>query len=280
VRVTTGEGGCVRKAVSVQDMIDTDKPSLARIRDYWLGGSHHGAADRRLADRFVVCAPHLPYLVRTHRQFLRRVVRHLVGAGVRQFLDLGSGLPTAGNVHEVAQGVDPDCRVVYVDDNPVVAAESRSLLAGTAGVGFLTADLRLPDTVLGGAVTRELLDFREPVAVLMTDVLHLVPEEDDPAGLIAAYTGAASSEGYLALTHTTSEDHRIRAGLTLFPQIYDDALPSCCFRSPMRIVDLVAGLELLPPGVVPVPLWRPEPDENTDRHPERFSGCAVLGRAR
>jgi len=270
----------VRKAVSVHDAIDIDEPSLARIRDYWLGGAHHRAADRRLASRFVVCAPHLPYLVRTHRQFLRRAVRHLVGAGVRQFLDLGSGLPTAGNVHEVAQALDPHCRVVYVDNDPVVAAESRDLLAGAPGVGFVSADLREPGAVLGASTTRELLDFDRPLAVLMVDVLHFVPEADDPEGLITAYTGSAGSGSYLALSHTTSEDQGINAGLAMFPQLYGDALPSFSFRSPMRIVDLVEGLELLPPGVVPVPLWRPEPDDDTDRHPERFSGCAALGRTR
>ncbi|GDY29693.1 SAM-dependent methyltransferase [Gandjariella thermophila] len=270
----------MNEAVSVCGTIDKGRPSLARIRDYWLDGSQHVAADRRLASQFVVCAPHLPYLVRTHRHFLRRVVSYLVAAGVRQFLDLGSGLPTAGNVHEIGQSLAPDCRVVYVDNDPRVAAHARRLLSGTPGVAFLCADLRDPGAVLGAVTGEGLLDPSRPVAVLMIDVLHLVPDADDPAGLIAAYTASACPGSYLALSHTAREDPGIRAGLALFTRIYPDELPRFNFRTPAEIAGLVAGLELVPPGVVPVPLWRPEPDASADRHPERFAGYAALGRTR
>jgi hypothetical protein len=249
------------------------EPNTARVRDYWLGGNHHTAADRELADEFVVCAPHLPYLCRIQRQFLRRAVRYLVDAGMRQFLDLGSGLPTVGNVHEVAQEFAPDARVVYVDLDPVVAEEGRNLLAGTTGTDFIRGDLRCPGQIIEAA---RLLDFDRPVAVLIIDVLHFVRDGDDPAGVIAGYIERMVPGSHVAMTHT-SKDEGLLAAIKLFSSMYGPP-PDLTFRDLDRIGEFYAGLDLVEPGLVPIPLWRPEPDSADDRYPEEFRGYAGVGR--
>ena len=249
-------------------------PNTARVRDYWLGGDHNSAADRELADEFLVCAPHLPYLCRIQREFLRRAVRDLVDAGIRQFLDLGSGLPTVGNVHEVAQALAPDAKVVYVDVDPVVAEESRSLLAGTAGAEFLQGDLRNPERVLAAS---KLLDFDQPVAVMMLDVLHFVRDADDPACIVAGYVDALAPGSHLVLTHT-SKDEGLLAAIRMFGSLYAAPLPEFTFREADRIAEFHRGLAVLEPGLVPIPLWRPDPDLDEHRYPENFQAYAVVAR--
>jgi SAM-dependent methyltransferase len=268
----------VASAVWAPGVNGPDKPSTARIRDYWLGGSHNTDADHVLADQILVCAPHLPYGIRIQRAFLRRVVRHLVMSGIRQFVDLGSGAPTVGNVHEVAHAVDPECRVVYVDLDPVVVAEGRDLLAGNDNIVYLQADLRRPDQVLDAAEVGALLSLDEPVAVLMVDVLHFVPDSDNPGGLIGRYLDALSPGSYLAVSHM-GEDDGILAAMTMFGRMFGAPLPTLTFRGPGRIAEFCGSLDLVDPGVVPVPLWRPDgTDPDTDRNPEQFQGCAVLAR--
>ena len=248
------------------------EPNTARVRDYWLGGDHHSPADRELADEILVCAPHVPYLVRIQRAFLRRAVGYLVDAGIRQFLDLGSGLPTVGNVHEVARERTPDARVVYVDLDPVVAEEGRNLLAGIDGTEFLQGDLRRPEHVLEAA---KLLDFSEPVAVLMLDVLHFVRDEDDPRRIISGYVDALAPGSHLALTHT-SQDEGLISAITMFGALYGAPLPELTFREPDRIAEFCTGLAIAEPGLVPIPLWRPDPDLEQHRYPENFQGYAVV----
>lgn len=249
--------------------------NTARVRDYWLDGSHHTAADRELADEIVVCAPHLPYLVRTHRALLGRMVRYLAMNGVRQFLDLGSGLPTAGNVHEVAQAIDPTCRVLYVDIDPVVAAEGDDLLAGNDNAASVCANLLSPDQVLDVAERHRLIDLDQPVAVLLLDVLHFVPDTADPRGVVAAYAKAACSGSYLAVSHTC-QDQGIIAAMALYARMFPSPVPELTFRDPATVAEFCTGLDLLEPGVVPVPLWRPESEQDTGKYPELFEGCAVL----
>jgi len=257
-----------------------DRASTARIRDYWLGGSHHTEADRVLANQILVCAPHLPYGVRLQRAFLRRVVRHLVAAGVRQFLDLGSGAPTAGNVHEVARELAPESRVVYIDVDPVVVAEGRALLAGNDAVGYACADLRRPDEVLGSEEVRALLCLTEPVAVLLVDVLHFVPDADDPAELGGAYMDALCPGSYLAISHMT-EDQGILAAMAMFSRMYGAPLPAMEFRGPDRIAKFCVGLDVIDPGIVSLPLWRPDgADPVADRNPEQFCGYGALAHKR
>lgn len=256
-----------------------DQPNTARVRDYWLGGTHNTPADHELAEHLIICAPHLRYLVRTHRQFLQRAVRRLVSQGVRQFLDLGSGLPTARNVHEVAQELAPDSRVVYVDIDPAVAGEGKELVADNDLVSYLCADLNHPEVVLDSDEVREQLDLDEPVAVLVLDVLHFVPDSAEPGKALSRYLDACAPGSYLGLSHTC-RDQGMLAAVGLFGKMYSEPLPEFTFRYPEQVVSFFDGLEIQEPGVVPIPLWQPEPGAEQDRNPELFQGCAALARKR
>lgn len=254
------------------------QPSTARVRDYWLGGSHHTETDVVLADHIVACAPHLPYGVRIHREFLHRVVGYLVDAGVRQFIDLGSGTPTVGNVHEVAQATAPDSRVVYVDLDPVVVAEGRDLLAGNDHTVYVHADLRQPKRILADPAVVELLDLDQPVAVLLVDVLHFVPESDDPGAIVAAYVDALCPGSHLAISHM-GQDDGIMAAMVMFSRMFDAPLPELTFRGRDAIRAFCADLDLITPGIVPVPLWRPDgTDPDVHRNPEHFYDYGLLAR--
>jgi SAM-dependent methyltransferase len=179
--------------------IDLDRPSAARVYDFYLGGFHNFAADREMGRQAVQMWPDLPEIMRPNRGFLRRAVEFLVDARVRKFLDLGSGIPTVGNVHEVAQRRAPDTKVVYVDNDPVAVEHAQAILAGDDRTTVVHADLRDPDAVLGDPAIRALLDLSRPIAVLMVAVLHFVPDEDDPAGLVARFRDAVPAGSYLAL---------------------------------------------------------------------------------
>jgi hypothetical protein len=254
-------------------------PNFAAVRDHWLGGSRNTVADRELAEQIMVCIPYLPYVVRSQRGFLRRVARYLVDAGVRQFLDLGSGLPTAGHVHEVVQELAPDGRVVYVDVDPAVVSEGRTLLADDINTAFVCADFRQPQAVLAAPELRALLDLDEPVAVFMIDVLHHIPDSDDPAAVIAAYMDMMCSDSYVALSHL-GQDEALVDGLAMFRRMYDTPPPEVHLRDSQQITDLLAGIDLVAPGVVPLPLWHhaPHADSQIDRKPDMFPGYAALGR--
>lgn len=254
-----------------------DQWTMAGIRDCWLDGSHHTAADQDVAERILVGAPHLPYAVRTYRILLRRVVRHLVDAGVRQFLDLGSGLPAAGNVHEVAQDTDPGCRVVYVDVDPHIVAEGRDLLAGADNATIVPGDLRHPAEVLDVVRRTALIDWAAPVAVLMIDILHHVHDGDDPVGIVGAYLGAVCPGSYLAVAHP-SDDEALVAGLALFHRFYQVPIPELTFRTPAQLAGLFKDLDSVEPGIVPVPLWRAEPGDDLGTYPEKFPGFCGLAR--
>lgn len=251
-----------------------DAPNTARVRDYWLGGTQHTEADEELAAHLVSAAPHLPYLVRTHRSFLRRLVTRLTALGVRQFLDLGSGLPTAGNVHLVA----PGARVAYVDIDPVVAQEGRKLVAANPDVSFLCADLRAPEQVLDSPEVRDTLDLSEPVAVLVLDVLHFVPDDAEPHKVLTTYMDALTPGSYLGLSHTCRDPFML-AAVGMFGSMYgDQALPAFTFRYPEQVVSFFDGMEIVAPGVLPIPLWEPDPDSDEDRNPENFQGSGGLAR--
>lgn len=253
-----------------------DKPNTARVRDYWLGGTHNTEADQELAAHLVSAAPHLPYLCRTHRAFLGRLVRRLTALGVRQFIDLGSGLPTAANVHLVA----PDARVVYVEIDPAVAGEGREIVAGNPNVSYLCADLGQPEKVLESPEVRGTLDLSEPVAVLVLDVLHFVPDSAEPHKVLAKYMAALAPGSYLGLSHTCRDPFML-AAVGLFGSMYgDQPLPTFTFRYPEQVVQFFDGMEVLAPGVVPIPLWEPDPAEDQDRNPEHFQGCGGVARKR
>ncbi|WP_330274124.1 SAM-dependent methyltransferase [Lentzea sp. NBC_00516] len=251
-----------------------ERPNTARVRDYWLGGTHNTEADQELAAHLVSAAPHLPYLCRTHRSFLGRVVRRLTALGVRQFIDLGSGLPTAGHVHLAA----PDARVVYVDVDPAVAAEGREIIADEPRVSYLCADLCDPEKVLESQEIRSTLDLSEPIAVLVLDVLHFVPDDAEPYKVLAKYLNALAPGSHLGLSHTCRDPFML-AAVGLFGAMYgDQPLPAFTFRYPEQVVRFFDGMEVLEPGVVPIPLWEPDPGEVQDRNPENFHGSGGLAR--
>lgn len=249
-------------ALSLPD-IDPSQPSPARIYDFWLGGSQNFEADREAGRRAADAMPTLVGAIRANRAFLGRVVRHLAGtAGVSQFLDLGSGVPTAGNVHEVAMEANPDARVVYVDVDQVAIAHSRMLLADTPGAVAILADLRRPDSVLAHPLLGQTLDLTKPVAILMNAVLHFVPDGDDPEGIIAAYVDAVAPGSYLALSHAAPD----LAHPGEQQQMLDDYQRSTRVPFINREPEVIAGwlaaadLEIQAPGLVTVDQWMPEPN--------------------
>jgi len=253
-----------------------DQPSAARIYDYLLGGSHNSAADRELARQVIEVMPDAAAVARANRAFLYRAVRFLIDAGVRQFLDIGSGIPTAGNVHEIAQRAAPEARVVYVDVDPVAVAHSRALLAGNDLTAVLHADLRQPDRILHCAQVRALLDLDQPVGLLMVAILHVIPDSDDPAGLVARFRDEVASGSYLVIGHGTAdsrpeESRKIRELSRRTPT-------PLTHRNHQEISRLFAGFELVEPGLVWVPQWRPDPDDEPDPHPERASNYGGIGR--
>ena len=239
--------------------IDTTTPNVARIYDYLLGGKDNFAADREAAGQLIAAIPDVAAIARDNRSFLGRVVRYLAGqAGIRQFLDLGGGLPTRANVHELAQGVAPDVRVVYVDNDPVVASHGRALLFTRDRVAMVLADLRDPATVWQHPDVDGLLDWTQPIAVLCTSTLHFVADEDEPHQIIARYRDRMAPGSYLAITHGTMEDdpagERDQAA-----GVYRQASSQLHVRPLDDVRRFFDGFELVEPGLVWISEWRPEP---------------------
>ena len=256
--------------------IDLTRPSVARVYDYYLGGAHNFAVDREMAQQAISMWPDLPLIMQANRAFLRRAVRFCVDAGVRQFLDLGSGIPTVGNVHQVARDAAPDARVVYVDSDPIAVAYSRTILDGDPQTSVVQADLRDPAQVLGSTEVRSLLNLDEPVAVMMVAVLHFVRDEDDPAAIVAAYRDAMASGSYLVVSHASQDGQPERAGE--HEDLYRQTANPMTMRTSSQVRGLMAGFDVVEPGVVFLPLWRPASLDDVDDRPERFSGLAVVGR--
>jgi hypothetical protein len=251
--------------------------TTAGVRDCWLGGSNHTAVEHDLADRIPIGTPQLPYIVRIYRALLGRVVRYSIGVGVRQFLDLGSGLPTQGNVHEIAQAIDTECRVVYVDNSAQVAVRGQALLTGNQRAVMICADLRQPDHVLYAGTETGLLDLSTPLMVLLIDILHHIPDVDKPADFIGAYIDALPRGSYMAIAHTSDDEVDLATGFVMFRQLYHPLVPSLTFRDPMQITDLLKGLNIVEPGIVPIPLWRPGPGDDLGSVPERFPAWCGIG---
>ena len=241
--------------------IDPNKPSPARIYDYWLGGSQNFAVDRQAGQRALSALPNLQDAIRANRAFLGRVVHHLAAdLGVTQFLDLGSGVPTVGNVHEVARYVNPEAKVVYVDIDPVAIAHARALLAKVDGVEAILADLRKPDTVLAHPLVRATLDLTAPIAILMYAVLHFIPDTEHPDEIVRAYTEHAAPGSYLALSHGAPDPGRPHEQDTMLSDYRQSTGVPFITRSSDQISAWLTGLELQPPGLVTIDQWCPEPD--------------------
>jgi SAM-dependent methyltransferase len=247
---------------SVPVSVDPTVPTIARVYDYWLGGKDNFAADRELAEKFVQADPMVRAGVRSNRAFLGRAVRYLVAAaGIRQFLDIGTGIPTASNTHEVAQSVDPMCRVVYVDNDPMVLAHARALLTSvSAPTAYVDADARDPWKILTKAART--LDFGQPIAIMLIGLLHCIPDADDPYRLVAELVQAVPPGSYLAISHPASDIHatEMAAGATMMNKSL--AAP-VTFRRYEQVVPFFDGLKLVDPGIVTTTQWRPDPGADT-----------------
>jgi hypothetical protein len=240
----------------IPQSVDVSVPSAARVYDYVLGGAHNFAVDRQMGDKIERDLPHVRSGARINRAFLARAVRFMMDEGVRQFLDIGSGIPTVANVHEVAQELDPECRVMYVDRDPVAVAHSELILAGNDHADVLQADMRDPDSILNSGEVRLLLDFDEPVGLLIMFMADWVPNEADPWGLMKHYREALPSGSYLAITHLADdhENEAIRVATTMMNQAGGDQVVE---RSRDEIAAFFGDFELVEPGLVTFAEWRP-----------------------
>jgi hypothetical protein len=246
--------------------------------DYYLGGSHNFAADRELAREVLRVMPDGRALALTNRAFLQRTVRFAAASGVRQFLDLGSGIPTAGNVHEVAQAVASDARVVYVDIDPVAAAHSEAILSRNELTGVVLADLREPAAILASPVTQRLLDLSQPVALLMVAVLHFLADADDPAGVIAAFRAAMAPGSLVVIAHGTADSRPLDTARLV--QLYRNSAAPMTLRTRDQIEALFAGCDLVDPGVVWVPQWHPDWPDEVGADPSWCGNLGGVGRTR
>ena len=259
--------------------IDTDVPHVARVYDYFLGGKDHFRADREAAELILRGNPDMRQICRQQRAYLRRVVRFLAEeAGIRQFLDIGTGLPTAENTHQVAQSIDPDARVAYVDNDPIVLAHARVLMSDEAGhTTFVDADVRAPSKLLADPGLRGLIDFTQPVAVLIIGLLHFLPDHDRPAEIVETLLDAVPAGSYLAVSHGTADMAPDIARATA--SAYQHSSMPCQIRGRAEVLSFFDGLELVDPGLAPLAQWRPEDPAESAAYVHQIAYAAV-GRKR
>ncbi|MDQ4119303.1 MAG: SAM-dependent methyltransferase, partial [Actinomycetota bacterium] len=253
--------------------IDLERPSAARVYDYFLGGAHNFAADRGLAEMIASMTPDIGNTMRANRSFLRRAVRFMLAEGIDQFLDLGSGIPTVGNVHEVVRQANPEGRVLYVDVDPIAVSHSQAILEHDERTVAIQADVRELDRILEDPETARMLDLTRPVGVLLLGVLHFVPDSDDPAGIVARIRDVIAPGSYVALVNATDEDQprevieaqklSSRTGTPIF------------LRSRAELAAQHDGLTPVEPGLVHLPMWRPDTPVDVGDHPERFGALGV-----
>nr|WP_259465073.1 SAM-dependent methyltransferase [Streptomyces sp. TLI_171] len=251
-------------------------PHPARMYDYYLGGKDNFPADRAAADQVLALSPLVRISAQANRAFLQRAVRTLAELGVRQFLDIGTGIPSAGNTHEIAQSVDPSARVAYLDNDPIVLVHGRALLAGAqqGSVSVLQADLREPKSILADPAVRGLLDLEQPVALQLFAILHFIDDADDPYAIVRTLVDALPSGSYLALSHATG-DFVPREDAEKGPAVYRSATAQLTMRTREQVLGFFDGLELLEPGLVTAPLWRPDqPPQDTDGQVAIWAGVA------
>ena len=237
--------------------VEVRKPHAARVYDYALGGKDNYAADRALIDKLSAVIPDTPLVARENRAFLGRAVHFLAEAGIRQFIDIGTGLPTQGNVHEVAHGIAPEARVVYADYDSIVIAHSRELLTGIDNAIVVQKDVREPDGILDDPGVRSMIDFDQPLAVLLVGLLHLVAESDDPAAIVARFRAAIPSGSYLAICHI-SGDHQPPEAVTQWTELFGGMAEPMVPRTHEQIGRFFEGMELVDPGLVKAWEWRPD----------------------
>jgi hypothetical protein len=239
--------------------INTHVAHPARMYDYYLGGKDNFPADREAAEQALAATPAVRDMARQNRAFLQRVVRFLArDAGIRQFIDIGTGLPTQGNVHEIAQAITPDARVVYVDNDPIVIVHSDALLAGH-NTTAIQADLREPNVILEHPEVREVIDLDQPVAILLIAVLHFLQDADDPVGIVARLRDAMAAGSYLAISHGAPDLAQVQSRVTAeVLRAYQRSSAPLTLRSRAEIERFFDGFELVDPGLVQVQSWRPD----------------------
>ena len=235
--------------------IDTRIPNMARMYDYALGGKDNFAADREAVEKLFSFSPENRDVPRANRRFLGRAVRFAAAQGVRQFLDAGTGLPSQGHVHEIVAETDPGAHVVYVDNDPVVVSHARALLTDSGSVTVIQADVRDPGSILTHPDVTGLIDFSRPVAVLFVAVLHGIPDEADPAGIVRAFGGRMSAGSYLILSHLTSEGHPPEL-VAQKEEIFARSNAPVSYRSRAEILRMFSGFDLVEPGLTAVTQWR------------------------
>jgi hypothetical protein len=253
-----------------------DIPSPARIYDYLLGGKDNYPADRLAGEEIAVQLPNIRQAFGWNRTFLRRAVTFLVrDAGIRQLIDIGTGLPATGNVHDVATQVDPATRIVYVDNDPVVLAHGRNLLHGVPNAVILEHDLRAPAEILADPELRRLIDFAEPAAILLIAVLHFISDAADPAAIIAELLAPFPSGSYVALSHATADGN---PAVNDAARVYDTATAQAYLRRHDDVLALTHGLDLVEPGMVWTPQWHPDPGAEMPPRPAEFCCYALVAR--
>jgi hypothetical protein len=271
------------EAERVPPGVDPTTPSPARLYDYYLGGVNNFQVDRDAAERVRAVMPELSDAAWANRAFHQRAAVWLAEKGIRQYLDIGSGLPTTGNTHEVVQKTVEDARVVYVDNDPMVSAHARDLLADDGSTLFILGDLRDPDALLSNPELRRHLDFAQPTAVLMTSVMHFVADEADPWGMVSHYMAALAPGSYLVLSHSTMDNlppRMVEAGLALYANAAERLYP----RTKDEVARFFAGLDLVPPyegawGVVDyVGAWGADDPGSADSDGSRVLYCGVARR--
>jgi hypothetical protein len=236
--------------------IDTSRPHPARMYDYYLGGKDNYEVDREAAEQVIKLVPDAPTSARANRDFMHRAVRTVVSGGIRQIIDIGTGIPTSPNTHEVARGIDPGVKVAYVDNDPIVSVHAGAKLTNTGNTGFVLADLRDPQAILDHQVIRGLIDFDQPVALMLISVLHFITQEEDPIGIIATLSEAFPAGSALIVTHATADLRREEHGDAR--DVYKNATVPLTVRTRAEVEGLFRDFDLVEPGVVQLPLWRPD----------------------
>ena len=256
--------------------VDIDQPSVARVYDYYLGGSHNFEADRLFAAKVMAAVPDMRWVITENRAFLRRAVRFMLEAGIEQFVDLGSGIPTVGNVHEVVAAVNPSGRVVYVDHDPVAIAHSRAILQGDPNTVVVSGDLRTPKHVLDHPDLRRLVDLQRPVGVLLNAVLHFVPDDQEAGGIVAELADTVVAGSFIGISHASADE--MQDGAQRTESLYNQSVAAMAMRSHSEVRALFGSLSLVEPGVVKIPMWRPEIPDDLDPKSERYPGYAGVAR--
>jgi len=256
--------------------VETRRANAARVYDYWLGGTHNFLADQDVARAIAAVEPTAPLIGRANRAFIGRAVRLLAANGIRQFLDIGSGIPTQGNVHEIAQQANPASRVAYVDIDPVAVAHSKALLEGHENAAIIEADLREPGQILDHAVTRRLIDPAQPTGLLLVSILHFIADAEEPRRIVATLRDALAPGSYLIISHGTNED---RPGVAdAVEKVYNRSVAmNLHVRSRSEILQFFDGFDVVDPGLVYIPQWRPDPGADVPADPSRYGNLVGAG---